>query len=1611
MSDLFEESENTQSILIEDSIKGSYLDYSMSVIIGRALPDARDGLKPVHRRILYSMKDLNITSRTPYKKSARIVGDCLVAGSLVSTTRGLVPIEDVDVGDSVYTQKGIKAVTELFYQPEQPLLKVTPEMNIFENRVTLGHKFKIFNSDLKYEFKESKDLTNNDYLIMQPSLMDIKDNYSKGETYSLGIFLANGNVEKNGERSKDFLNKFDIDNIDINSTILSFSNKSILSFLSGFIDGDGFIRKDGVNEIVIASISYEFLRKLGILLFDRFGVVSNITKADSEGDNQLFNLTFSGSNAYFFRGKLKLLNKKKRDRLKAFRVSNSPTLTSHLPYFAKKVFKVFSDKHLGEGWYQDEDGKKFRLAIKDKNGDKIRYAKELSDSIKLYSDTIEELNILEKVKRLDRKLYEHLKYIVDNKIRFIKVKKIKKVKDEITYDFTVEDIHEFFANGTIVHNCIGKYHPHGDTAVYDAMVRMAQDFSMRSPLVDGQGNFGSVDGDNAAAMRYCVVGDTRVKTDSGLVKIEDLVEGSKLESDNDVDIKVLSMAKNVNSSSKLFNSGKHKIYKLQTKEGFAISGSANHLVLTLTTNSSGRPIYDWKRLDRVSNEDRIVIDRSEKRLDDREITEREKNLSIIIGCLVSEGFVSRDRLGFNNTDKNYFDDFIKAWSCEFGDSYYINSRELPSGKSIYEFDVQLQHSKDREKIVKSDIYTQMVGLKSKDKRVPESIFLMPKEAQKIFLQYLFEGDGSFSKLEKNTLIVQYSTISKKLASDIQLLLLEFGIIGKIGKVKARDEIKVYLSNFRNIKKFYKNINFVAGKRAGFEKIVEDEIINQEIIPYINSYIQHSSSDIYKRQLSEIENASIQKEFLEFVDNNYYYASVNSCRDTGVEEVVYSIRVDSECHSFVANGVINHNTESRMTKISEELMRDIEKDTVDFTPNYDDSMSEPDVFPSRIPNLLLNGSSGIAVGMATNIPPHRLDELIEALIFMIDNRESTIEDIMGIVKAPDFPTGGIIFGRKGITDAYTTGRGRIKVRAKTHIEQKGNRDVIVVDELPYQVNKSRLIENIAQLVRDKSIEGISEIRDESDRDGIRIVMELKRDAMSEIVLNHLFKSTQMQITFGIIMLSIVNKEPKILNLQELLRLFLKHRKTVIIRRTIFELEKAKARAHLLEGLQIAVGSIDEVIAIIKKSPDTDSAKITLIDKFSLSDIQVSAILEMKLRRLTGLEQEKIESELLELTKTIEYLKSILQSEDILDGIIKDELIEIGDNFKTPRLTEVIDDYDDIDIEDLIVNEPMVVTITHRGYIKRVAVKQYEKQKRGGKGKTAVTTYNDDFIEQFFISNTHDTLMFITNLGQLYWLKVYRIPEGSRVAKGKAVVNLINLQQDEKIMAILPTDNFDDSKSIAFFTKNGIVKRTALSEFGNIRSNGVRAIVLDDGDEIVTAEMTFSDSKYIMIFTALGQVIRFDIEKTRTQGRSTRGVRGIKFKEDKDVVVDAEVIESEEQELLTVSENGVGKRTEVNAYRLTNRAGSGVISMKLSRKTGKTVVGNVLVDESQDLMALTSIGKMIRVDMQTIRKAGRNTSGVTIVNVDKEDKVVSIAKCPKEERVEDEIGKEGLLSDEV
>lgn len=727
------------------------------------------------------------------------------------------------------------------------------------------------------------------------------------------------------------------------------------------------------------------------------------------------------------------------------------------------------------------------------------------------------------------------------------------------------------------------------------------------------------------------------------------------------------------------------------------------------------------------------------------------------------------------------------------------------------------------------------------------------------------------------------------------------------------------------------------------------------------------------------------------DNSVYDALVRMAQDFSMRMTL----VDGQGNFGSVDGdnaAAMRYTEARMTKYAGELMKDLDKDTVDMIDNYDGTTQEPTVFPTRVPNLLINGSSGIAVGMATNIPPHNPGEVLNALLHLLANPDASLLDIMQFIKAPDFPTGGTIYGQKGILDAYETGRGRIKVRAKTHIEKKGNKDVIVIDELPYQVNKARMIENIAILVRDKSIEGISEIRDESDREGIRVVIELKRDAMQEIVLNNLYKQTNMQTTFGIIMLAIINQEPKVFKLMEILNNFIAHRKTVIIRRTIFDLEKAKAKAHILEGLKKALDHIEEIIKLIRASSDTAAAKEGLINEFSFSELQAQAILDMRLQKLTGLEREKIENELRELHALIEYLDSILKSEEVLRTIIKEELVEAKDILTTPRLTDIVDNYDDIDIEDLIPNEPMVVTISHRGYIKRVPLAQYEKQHRGGKGKTAVTTFDDDFIESFFTCNTHDTLLIITNRGQLHWLKVYRIPEGSRTAKGKAIVNLINLVQDEEIQSIIPTSDFSEENSLVFFTKNGIVKRTNLSEFSNVRSNGVRAIILDDDDVLVSAKIATPATQYLFILTRQAQCIKFEIEKTRDQGRSTRGVRGIKFKHEGDYVIDANIIKNDEEEILTVSEKGIGKRTTAGEYRLTNRAGSGVIAMKLNAKTGNSVVGCLMVDESMDLMALTKAGKMIRVDMQTISKSGRNTSGVYII---KGDDVVYVSRCPKEE----------------
>ncbi|GAA9532291.1 DNA topoisomerase (ATP-hydrolyzing) subunit A [Helicobacter pylori] len=688
------------------------------------------------------------------------------------------------------------------------------------------------------------------------------------------------------------------------------------------------------------------------------------------------------------------------------------------------------------------------------------------------------------------------------------------------------------------------------------------------------------------------------------------------------------------------------------------------------------------------------------------------------------------------------------------------------------------------------------------------------------------------------------------------------------------------------------------------------------------------------------------------------------------------------------------TEARMTKASEEILRDIDKDTIDFVPNYDDTLKEPDILPSRLPNLLVNGANGIAVGMATSIPPHRIDEIIDALAHVLENPNAELDEILEFVKGPDFPTGGIIYGKAGIIEAYKTGRGRVKVRAKVHVEKTKNKEIIVLDEMPFQTNKAKLVEQISDLAREKQIEGISEVRDESDREGIRVVIELKRDAMSEIVLNHLYKLTTMETTFSIILLAIYNKEPKIFTLLELLRLFLNHRKTIIIRRTIFELEKAKARAHILEGYLIALDNIDEIVQLIKTSQSPEAAKNALMERFSLSEIQSKAILEMRLQRLTGLERDKIKEEYQNLLELIDDLNGILKSEDRLNGVVKTELSEVKEQFSSPRRTEIQESYENIDIEDLIANEPMVVSMSYKGYVKRVDLKAYEKQNRGGKGKLSGSTYEDDFIENFFVANTHDILLFITNKGQLYRLKVYKIPEASRIAMGKAVVNLISLAPDEKIMATLSTKDFSNERSLALFTKKGVVKRTNLSEFGS-NYNGMRAIVLDEGDELVSAKVVDKNAKHLLIASYLGIFIKFPLEDVREMGRNARGVIGIRLNEN-DFVVGAVVISDDGNKLLSVSENGLGKQTLAEAYREQSRGGKGIIGMKLTQKTGNLVGVISVDDENLDLMILTASAKMIRVSIKDIRETGRNASGVKLINT--ADKVMYVNSCPKEEEPE-------------
>ena len=681
------------------------------------------------------------------------------------------------------------------------------------------------------------------------------------------------------------------------------------------------------------------------------------------------------------------------------------------------------------------------------------------------------------------------------------------------------------------------------------------------------------------------------------------------------------------------------------------------------------------------------------------------------------------------------------------------------------------------------------------------------------------------------------------------------------------------------------------------------------------------------------------------------------------------------------------TEARMAKISELMLKDLDKNTCDFAPNFDDSLQEPTVMPSYLPNLLINGTSGIAVGMATNIPPHNLTEVINGVIEYIKNPEITSAELMKSITAPDFPTGGIIYGYEGVRNAYTTGRGKVVIRAKANVEtHKNDRESIIISELPYQVNKANLIEKIAELVRSGKITDISNIRDESDRDGMRVVIELKRDGQPAVILNQLFKHTQMQVTFGVIMLALVNGIPKVLTLQEMIKHFVNHRMDVLIRRTKYELDAAERRAHILEGYIIALDNIDEVIATIRKSKDTETARNNLMKKFKLSEIQAKAILDMRLQRLTGLEREKIENEYKEIIKLIERLQGILDDETKRFKIITDELLEIKEKFGDERRTEIIHDFKEFSLEDIIAEEDVVVTISHNGFIKRIPVSGYRRQGRGGKGVTGAGTKDEDFIEHMFIASTHQYIMFFTDQGRAYWLKVHEIPEAGRAARGRSIVNLLEKDKNEKITAFVTVKEYSDDKYLVMVTKNGTIKKTVLSAYSNVRRGGINAINLVPGDKLIAVKMT-DGNNHIIIGTKGGMAIRFEEEKVRTMGRTSTGVRGIKLAPGDEVV--GFIVVRSVSTLLVVTDKGYGKRSNIDDYRITNRGGKGIKTIKAGDKNGK-LIALMEVNDKDELVIISHQGMVIRQGVKDIRVMGRNTQGVRVIRLKENDSIADIAK---------------------
>lgn len=1233
----------------------------------------------------------------------------------------------------------------------------------------------------------------------------------------------------------------------------------------------------------------------------------------------------------------------------------------------------------------------------------------------------------------------------------------------------------------VIGNAMGRYHPHGDQAIYDALVRLVQDFSMRYPLIDGQGNFGSIDGDPPAAMRYCVGGDTLVLTNKGTIPIEKISP----KQEEKINLRVLNYQGRIVRTSKFFDSGKQAVIKITTKRGYELKGSWNHLILCWELNDFGFPTLQWNLLENITSNDHAIINRNfplfskrnpsltsfhSQNLKYKNIklpTAMNEEIAFLLGALVAEGSFHQKQILFNNQDLEFYKKIKNIIETQFPgvQLYERNIKRNCRGLSLY-----------HQKAVK---FLKNIGLnnvKSDKKEIPFTILFSKKETIRQFLVALFEGDGSViahkdKRHQGRSIELVYNSKSYKLIKQLKVLLLNFGILTSAPLQDKRNGCyKLLISGRENIQKFKDEIGFFSQRKrttlVKISKINSERMSKTDWIPFLNNYlrtnyhhefIQKNNIDRYNKleknypQLKKFLKSQDLKLIKWLLENKFFFDRIKTIEKLPKKEKVYSLKVDDRSHSFIANGFINHNTEARMSKIATEMLTDIDKNTVDYVDNFDASLKEPVFLPAKIPNLLLMGADGIAVGMATKIPPHNLKEVVDSLILLIDKgrvvlpelkgkptkggkefdikkiqldekidlekpsqipalkasfeSEATVEDLIKYIKGPDFPTGAFIYDKDQILQAYSTGKGKILMRADTQIEErKGKRFRIAISQIPYQVNKAQLVAKIAQLIKERKIKGVGNLRDESDRQGMRIVLELKKTAKPNVILNFLHKHTAMQTTYPVNMVALIDGVPQTLTLKQILTEFVKHRQQVITRRSVFELEAAKRRAHILEGLKIALDNLNAVIATIKKSRTVETARTNLMKKFKLTEIQANAILEMQLRRLAALERKKIEDEYKEIGKLIEYLAGVLTHPEEILQIIKKELREVQKKYGDPRRTKIyrqqVESFAD---EDLIPKEKCLITVTKTGYIKRLPISTYRSQRRGGKGVKGMTTKEADEIAQFMTGETHDQVLFFTNKGRVFSARAWEIPEGARTSKGQAVINLINIDQGEKVHSVLnlPSGSAKNKyKYLLMATRKGTVKKTSLRNFKKIRSSGLIAIKLNRGDELCWVEPTTGKDQ-VLLATHNGKSIRFNETDTRPMGRDTIGVRGILLKGN-DYVVTMEVFPTRAKRpkdrrrkyfrhVLVVMEKGLGKRTDIRYHPIQKRGGIGVKAANVTKKTGKIVVCRLVTQKDKQVILSSKKGQVIKLPLKNIPRLGRDTQGVILMRFSKKDDAVAALTC--------------------